>query len=196
MIGYQPLLRPVSGRHPGRFSASFFEESRYVHSQASPRTICQDSSGPVDVLSTEDLLVGTILALMLAFTASFLQSRSSQNDFVLWEKEGMGNVTDTTESNDDNLVFDAESWKEMSRPDNYVLYNRKLSERERIKKEGQAFRVERPWVVIALLALFVPIFSFEFFFALSRQVVCGGNPMDQGDWAEFLCSPALLDSTS
>jgi hypothetical protein len=146
----------------------------------------------VDVLSTEDIVVGAVLAVALALTASFLQGRRSQNDFVLWEKNSAEDLTDT-KSSEENVVFDAEAWKEMSNPDNYILYNRKLNEREKNRKSSQPFRLEKAWVIIALLTVFVPIFSIEFFFALSRQVVCGGNPMDQVDWAEYLCSPAILD---
>jgi hypothetical protein len=152
-------------------------------------------------LGTEEILVGTILALALGLTASFLQSRRSQSDFVLWDKGSSLEATtnDSNNATDDNIVFDAESWKEMSRPDNYVWYNnkRKLrSEKEKSKRDNpqQSFRAEKMWVLIALLALFVPIFSIEFFFTLSRQVICGGSTLDQGEWAQLLCSPANINA--
>jgi hypothetical protein len=143
-------------------------------------------SSPTDVLSTEDIVVGAVLAVVLAFCGSFLQGRRAQNDFVLWEKApkemDSSNVTQT-----DRVVFDADSWKEMSRPDNYMLYNKnKLEEK---KSASDSFRVEQAWVVIALLALFVPLFSVEFFFGLSRQFICGGDPLSQSDLAFELCSP-------
>jgi hypothetical protein len=192
MIGSQ-LLRPFSSSYSNSFSSTWLESSGKLHHHfQSPRTICRESSVVVDVLSTEDIVVGTVLALALAFTASFLQSRRSQNDFVLWEKNSVEDLADT-KSPEENVVFDAEEWREMSRPDNYILYNRKLNEREKNRKSSQSVRSENFWVIIALLTLFVPIFSVEFFFALSRQVVCGGNPMDQVEWAEYLCSPAILD---
>ena len=50
-------------------------------------------------------------------------------------------------------------------------------------------RNEKKWVLVALLVLFVPIFSVEFFFALSRQFMCQGNLMNQSEWAQVLCSP-------
>lgn len=150
-----------------------------------------------DVLSTEDLVVGAIMAVGLAFTASFLQGRRSQNDFVLWEKQDDGSKPATTleGGNNTTVVFGADSWKEMSQPDNYILYNRRLNERERLKKPDTSFRVEKTWILITLLALFVPIFSVEFFFALSRQVICG-DLSSQSELSQTLCAPAnLLDTT-
>lgn len=146
-------------------------------------------SGPVDVLTGEDLFVGTLMAFALAFTISFLQSRRSQNDFVLWENISVGNSSDV------NMtaihVFDAEAWREISKPDNYIFYNRKVRATEKSKHKAEFSRTEKTWVFLALLTLFVPIFSVEFFFALSRQIICdGGNPMSQPDWADYLCSPA------
>jgi hypothetical protein len=150
-------------------------------------SITKIHSSPADVLSTEDIVVGAVLAVVLAFCGSFLQGRRAQNDFVLWEKDpkemNSSNVTQT-----DSVVFDADSWKEMSRPDNYILYNNnKLQEKK--SASDDSFRVEQAWVVIALLALFVPLFSVEFFFGLSRQFICGGDPLSQSDLALELCSP-------
>lgn len=148
-------------------------------------------SSPTDVLSTDDIVVGAVLAVVLAFGASFLQGRrGAQNDFVLWEKDpkelNSSNVTQT-----DSVVFDADSWKEMSRPDNYMLYKNKKNNKLQEKKSASdaSFRVEQVWVVIALFALFVPLFSVEFFFALSRQFICGGDPLSQSNLAFELCSP-------
>jgi hypothetical protein len=150
--------------------------------------IAYDGQNPVDVLAGEDIVVGIAIALVLAFTASFLQGRRSQNDFVLWENLPPENVTDKNVT--DTRVFDGEAWKEISRPDNYVFYNRKVNDRAKQKKDSGVSRVERVWVLVALLVLFVPIFSVEFFFALSRQLVCdGGNLISRPDWAEYLCSP-------
>jgi hypothetical protein len=157
-------------------------------------SITKLQSSPTDVLSTEDIVVGAVLAVILAFCWSFLQGRRAQNDFVLWEKDpkevNSSNLTQT-----DSVVFDADSWKEMSRPDNYLLYNNnnnnnKLQEKKSASDNSD--RVEQAWVVIALLALFVPLFSVEFFFALSRQFMCGGDPLSQSDLAVELCSPQFL----
>ena len=150
---------------------------------------------PLDVLSTSDIVVGAMLAIALAFTASFLQGQRSQNDFVLWEKDDLDGLNNNNPQ-EENVVFDGESWKEISRPDNYILYRRKLKEREKKRKENRSFQVEQAWVVLALLVLFVPIFSVEFFFALSRQVICGANPINQSDWGHFLCSPAMVESST
>ena len=93
-----------------------------------------------------------------------------------------------------SVVFDGDDWREISRPENYILYNRrsKYDSDNKIVKENN-FRSEKAWVLLALLALFTPIFSIELFFALSRQVLCGGGATALGDhsapWAEYLCSP-------
>ena len=157
-------------------------------------TILYSVTEPVDVLTTSDLFYGTIIAFLLAFTASFLQGRRNQDDFDLGEfgvneldkdgiRESLSNET---------IVFD--SWKEISRPDNYIFYKRRSQGKELQDIPGSpSFQIERAWVVLALLALFIPIFSVEFFFALSRQIICGGDLMNQSDWAELLCSPAVLD---
>jgi hypothetical protein len=150
-----------------------------------------EGQNPVDVMTGEDIVVGAAIAFALAFTASFLQGRRSQNDFVLWEKPppeimGDNNITDTR-------VFDEEAWKEISQPDNYVFYNRKVKDRVKQKRDSDVSKVEQRWVLVALLVLFVPFFSLEFFFALSRQLICdGGNPISQPDWADYLCSPVDL----
>eukprot|EP00980_Cylindrotheca_fusiformis_P021907 scaffold8747_cov96-Cylindrotheca_fusiformis.AAC.2 len=171
---------------------------------------------PIDdggVLSTEDIVVGVILALLLAFLASFLQGRGSQSDsYVLWQEErekkcsssSASDRTDDTnaepfdaasndakDNRDSNLVFDGDSWKEMSRPENYILFKRNLGKKKK-KEFGNINNGEQTGVIVALLLLFVPIFSIEFFFALSRQVFCGsgGNGLlSQSEFAQFLCSP-------
>lgn len=154
--------------------------------------VLRATSFPEDVLSSEDLVVGTFIAVALAFTASFLQSRRAQNDFVLWQNAESqeiteGNIVET----ETTQVFDEESWREMSQPENYILYKRRINERERKKMERSNFGVEKAWVLIALLVLFVPIFSVEFFFALSRQLICDGSDvLSQPEWAGYLCSPA------
>jgi len=148
----------------------------------------ESSSGSIDALSTEDILVGIVIALLLAFTASFLQGHRAQNDFVLWEKAESSNFNAT----DTRRIFDADSWKEISQPDNYILYNQKVRRAIKKKNAGDvAVVVEPSWVLLGLLALFIPIFSLEFFFTLSRQLVCeSGSPLVQPDWAWLLCSPA------
>ena len=161
-------------------------------------TLLRDSSAPVDVLGSSDIINGTLIALVLAFTASFLQGRRNRDDFAPSEISNT-NVTSPFNEGDDNVLpkesttFDADSWKEISQPESYVFYKQKLRERESKASSESSFGSERKWVLFALLALFVPIFSIEFFFALSRQVICGGDPMNQSDWSEFLCSPAMTN---
>ena len=95
----------------------------------------------------------------------------------------------------------------MSREENYVLYNTRVrAEVGRERRGGRedsstrtdteddtsivaGARNEKKWVLVALLVLFVPIFSVEFFFALSRQFMCQGNFLNQSEWSQVLCSP-------
>lgn len=158
--------------------------------------LIHDRSVNVDVLGTDDLIYGTLIALVLAFTASFLQGRANQSDTVtVISKVDPTNVTVANQayaSENQRNVFDGDSWQEMSRPDNYILYNRKVRGRGAVGrplKASSKMEVERVWIIVALLALFVPIFFIEIFFALSRQMICGGDTMNQSDWASYLCSP-------
>jgi hypothetical protein len=168
-------------------------------------------SAPIDggVLSSEDIFIGVIIGLILAFTASFLQGRNSQSDFMLWEEDDpsssssplQATAMSSSASKDENdnkapdripVVFDGDSWKEMSRPENYIFYKRNLGKKQPAEERSQEQNAEKTLVVVALLALFVPIFSIEFFFALSRQLFCGsgGNGLlSPSEFAQFLCSP-------
>jgi hypothetical protein len=76
----------------------------------------------------------------------------------------------------ETILFDADDWKEASYPHNYVLCNPRLH-RKRTEKEsmGTSAPVEKTWVLLGLLALFLPLFSVEFFFSLSQQVICGSG---------------------
>lgn len=153
-----------------------------------------------DVLSTQDVVDGIVIALILAFGYSFLNGQSSSSTFVSWPSESKQSSDlpsfdlDSTvlEDNDINKVFDADNWKEMSRVENYVLYNTKI--RRRTKSDNSTSirpidNTENRLVLVALLVLFVPIFSIEFFFSLSRQFICemgiGGD-----DIIQKLCSPS------
>ena len=163
-------------------------------------TPLDDTTVPIDVIGASDILDGTLIALILAFTASFLQGRRNQNDFLLPEVLSNKNTTSSTTvvGDDDSVLsgnntFDADSWKEMSRPESYIFYNQKLRERVSKSSTESSFKSEQAFVLVALLVLFVPIFSVEFFFALSRQLLCGGDPMNQSEWSEFLCSPAVTN---
>jgi hypothetical protein len=180
-----------------------------------PPLVQDDPYVNMDVLSTDDLIYGTLIALVLAFTASYLQGRANQSDTSATTTTATAtnsamiidsNVTDSrnvTVTNETyvsgdqrNIVFDGDSWQEMSRPDNYILYNRKLRQgRRKGADDGRALEtssnieLERVWIIVALLALFIPIFFVEIFFALSRQLICSGDIMNQPNWAEYWCSP-------
>ena len=71
-----------------------------------------------DILSTEDIVVGTVLAFILAFGYSFLNGQSSSTSFVSWPDQSR-NKNDTfdtgSDEEDDKVFFNSDNWKEMSR---------------------------------------------------------------------------------
>ena len=85
----------------------------------------------------------------------------------------------------------------MSREENYILYNTKIRQKSNpdySKKESRMQndnddmkKKENKLILVALLILFVPIFSVEFFFALSRQFICEMGM--GGDCLQKFCSP-------
>lgn len=169
-------------------------------------SILADSSTSADVvadaLSTQDIIVGSIIAVILAFGYSYLNGQSSSSNFVSWSSQTnkedkllaeVETTTTTTQTDDDN-VFDANEWKDISREENYVLYNTKIKSSLQQQRQSNSPKLQRKtenkWVLVALLALFVPIFSVEFFFALSRQFLCEiGDPSDRIEVVQKLCSP-------
>ena len=137
------------------------------------------------VMSSGDIVIGVLIALSLVRLSSSLQNRSLASKADL----------DATLEEQAVDVFKADAWKDISRPENYVLYNTRV--RNKLKNSklslpiGTVFTSEKKVVAIALLLLFVPIFSFEFFLALSRQIVCGDSPLSLAGWALELCSPHI-----
>lgn len=175
----------------------------FLDSSPSSSLIIASSSTPSaatavgDALSTQDIVVGTVIAFILAFTYSYLNGQSSSTSFVSWGNQ-INNEEDTTESRDDDeRVFDANDWKDVSREENYVLYNTRvksslqnLNTKQGNSNKANLNQTENKLVLVALLALFVPIFSVEFFFALSRQFLCEvGNQSDRIEFVQKLCSP-------
>ena len=173
-----------------------------VDSHSSSSIILADSPTSADVvadaLSTQDIIVGSIIAVILAFGYSYLNGQSSSSNFVSWssqtnkEDKLLAEVETTTQTDDDN-VFDANEWKDISREENYVLYNTRIKsslQQQRQSNTKRQSKTENKWVLVALLLLFVPIFSVEFFFALSRQFLCEiGDPSDRIEVVQKLCSP-------
>lgn len=97
-------------------------------------------------------------------------------------------------------VFGKASWKEISRPENYVFYKGQIRDKmngaTRVRNDGGSDKVpssrkEKPWVLLGLLFLFVPIFSFELTPNVSRQLLCDGNTFTQLGWAHDLCIPHI-----
>jgi len=150
-----------------------------------------------DALSTQDIIVGSIIAVILAFGYSYLNGQSSSSNFVSWSSQTnklLAEVETATTQTDDDNVFDANEWKDISREENYVLYNTRIKSSLQQQRQSNNPKLQRKtenkWVLVALLALFVPIFSVEFFFALSRQFLCEiGDPSDRIEVVQKLCSP-------
>lgn len=223
---------PNNYSHPSTSLCSL--RSTFVISDAvAAATDAYDASDAI--LSTSDIVVGTIMAFVLAFGWSFLNGQSTSSNFISWQSQLPNNDNDKANISEENSstllqvegekgidsdvdgsnngnvgaakVFDAENWKEMSREENYVLYNTRVrAEVGRERRGGRedsstrtdteddtsivaGARNEKKWVLVALLVLFVPIFSAEFFFALSRQFMCQGNFLNQSEWSQVLCSP-------
>lgn len=178
------------------------------------------SDGSIDVIGTKDIVYGSLWGVGLALSYSFLQKVTSSPIVVPWnvqtvEKDRENKVNDAlsppidlrdlpmnstatetsgvAENSKDQTVFSAESWKEISRPENYVFYRKNIDTQPLTRKSKQLLsqsivKKENRLVLIALLILFVPIFSVEFFLALSRQIMCGYDIFTQPDWARDLCS--------
>lgn len=147
------------------------------------------------VLSHDDLVAGILLATSLALLSSFVQRSGRQStEFHLVDEEG---DLDDDGKKEGSALFSAEAWKDISRPENYVLFNTQI--RNQLKKQDRPWtnsdflRIGNSGAAIALLAVFLPIFLFEIFLALSRQVVCNGDFLLQNAWALELCSPHFQD---
>jgi len=183
------------------------------------------SGETIEILSNQDLIFGTILAFSIAFLFSFLQgSAPSSFNLVLWRDEDREKkstqLVDELNTSEDGRLFNGEEWREISRPENYAKYmtnnldstnNSKSKDDDHdTKSRVSKGEKENKLALIALLILFVPIFSVEFFFALSRQFICGDYVTNVDDamwiidskkataastgsspWATQLCSPHL-----
>jgi hypothetical protein len=201
--------------HP---SEEFFTEqlSQSTKIISSRETIYVD-----DVLSLQDFSIGILVALTLAFLLSYLNGLSTSSSFIssrnqivpeynddnIIEKEKINEPKSTTK----NKQFEAKDWIEISQPENYILFatrvKRQIDFKKGISSEGsqyeEAFQTKSKGSnksntygsLFGLLLLFVPLFSFEFFFALSRQFLCGdgaGPSLSMfsmtADWSHRLCS--------
>ena len=141
------------------------------HATSINRFHLPDSMELDDVLSNQDLFQGALLAFALAGLASFLQSQRAQSDFVLSTPAVPPNTTTTAVANQTRTFDD---WQDIAKPDNYIWYKKRSAPRQ---------VVEQRWVLVALLILFTPIFSFEFFLTVSRQILCSI------EWTRDLCLP-------
>ena len=145
-----------------------------------------------DAMSAKDIREGFLLGVALALSYSFLNGQSTSSSFVSWPGQ-RGNDSPGQELDqpvDDRQVFG--EWNETKREENYVLYNTRI--RERLNTGGGSQRSESTKeskaVIIALMALFLPIFGVETFFALSRLFFCEmGDPSSKGEFVMNMCSP-------
>ena len=150
-----------------------------------------------DVLSTEDILIGVVLSFALAFLWSYLEGKRSNSDIILRKNDSNEDerdwkflrTDDNTSISNSTKTFNGNDWKQISREENYVYFNTKV--RKQLLRQNPApktLKREQTWVLVALLVLFIPVFSVEFFLALSRGVLCGAS---FSDWslAQELCAP-------
>jgi len=186
--GYDEVTDAISGP----FSSQAISDNSVAYDAA--------TSAANDALSTEDIVVGTILALILAFSYSFLNGQSSSSSFVSWPSQSedendtldIGTSVQGTAAGGDDKTFNADNWKEISKQENYVLYNTKIRQKSKNAEYQPMPKInkkENQLVLISLLVLFVPIFSVEFFLALSRQFMCEMGM--EGEIVQKLCSPLL-----
>lgn len=145
-----------------------------------------ESSSEFDLLSVDDIVVGAALAFSLAFLFSFLQGRRSQTDVVLWD-----NQQDNTRSGNSTKVFGSDGWEEISQPENYILYKSQLRKR----RQPSSSKRDKFWALAPLLVLFVPIFTFELFLALSRQFICWESGSGYASWVQGHSSDLLGHSS-
>lgn len=193
------------------------------------------------VMSTQDIVYGTILAFVLAYVWYLLNNDNDERNLEpsFWDNEtkphidkksnqlekkydmaesfeetGITNdiineeIERETISNEKDKSTSVLNWKEISRPENYILYSTKVKQRlengnsassssQSLPANSSSTKVvtEKKLILISLLVLFVPIFSIEFFFALSRQFLCGDPtlslPISSSSWAQQLCSAHL-----
>lgn len=185
-VAFHTCLPTSPLRTRGRSHHQISPWKHQVLHNVAPSPLSADAT--TDILSTEDLVTGTILALSLALLGSYLQGRGNQNDIVLWKD---AETEESDMNSEDKIDFGEEAWKDVSRPENYILYTTKVRDQLSGKKRttSPVYQSEKKYVVFALLLLFVPIFSFEFFLALSRQLICAGDFVSQNKWAESLCAP-------
>ena len=99
--------------------------------------IATTSPVSAEVLSTQDIVVGTILAFILAFSYSYLNGQSSSSSFVSWQSQldrdinasASTSISSSSDITGEEKVFNSENWKEMSREENYVLYNTRIRQK-------------------------------------------------------------------
>lgn len=187
------------------------------------------------VLSSQDIVVGVAIALVLAACFSWLNGNSSSSQFITSmsqtttndnNKFDIYNNTSTDDSNNNqpkddampktknNIAYD---WEEISRPDNYILFSTRIKNKINSSRKLLTFdnnnnnmnnrkKSKSTNQIIGLLFIFVPLFSFELFFTISRQFICGTTTTTYNDilhptswfsstsvsasiWAQQLCSP-------
>jgi hypothetical protein len=206
-------------------SFQHLSEPSSSHGRLKLPSLAISSDAADNILSNQDLIDGSLIAVILAFGFSYLNGRTpSSSNVKLWPNEDDSERVGTDLTNPEVLygmksnstdtarisVFDANDWKEAGKAENYVLYTNKIRKNQQRKvgntnaslpDDSEVLQKKNRLAFFALLVLFVPIFSVEFFFALSRQFVCGDflTQVDDTLWssegistlAKELCSPHL-----
>ena len=153
----------------------------------------------------------TLSSTVIDETFNVVSDPSSRNNDG--NSSSTNNPTDAATSpmsSSSSTVFGAKDWEQMSQPENYVWYNTKLRQQQQQDQQrsqgvgdrngdesgdgalvGSGFKIrkEKRWVVIGLLVLFVPVFSFELGLAVSRQFLCGDALLGVDGIAKELCVP-------
>lgn len=195
------------------YSSSFISSSvRGTYHRSNPSCFSCCIREPCHLATNLMELPNTKISLLVTNTHDGKSALGMLNDEFVGRDETTNN-TSTSSNKTDKAVFDAEDWLEISKPENYISYSNKLRQsrlKSALPSKTKARGQERRIVLFLLLGLFVPIFSIELFFALSRQFICG-NFLSRIDdemwltdydravsslkgispWATYLCSPHL-----
>mmetsp|Transcript_24990 Transcript_24990/g.42543 ORF Transcript_24990/g.42543 Transcript_24990/m.42543 type:complete len:198 (-) Transcript_24990:106-699(-) len=189
-----PLVAFMSGLHKSRRRAT--PSSSYHFPTGSSTTfqgrniLCMAPSTDSEILNSNDIVTGVAIAFGLVLTVLWLQGEREQQQQNAMRFREQFEDTELKLDTNGTIVFDADSWEDiMSQPENYILYNTKLRKRQLEKKPQFTTKTEKRWAVLALLSLFLPIFSAELYLALSRQFLCENNALGHFIWAQELCKP-------
>lgn len=172
-------LHPYSSVFATSFHRSHANRNALIRLKLSPDP---NSWNNTNLLSTEGTLFPIAITLLTIFLksfshseerrkVSFAQSIIAPSTFIQSKEESLHhNQTDTS-----TTIFS--DWEDISQAENYVWYNTKLRQRKQSAMTRSSLsntnpKTEQRWVFVSLLMFFTPIFTFEFFLTVSRQILC------------------------